>query len=277
MTSRIAIIAGSGRFPFHVAQEAKRQGAVLVAIGIQGWADATLASHVEAYEELPVGQIGRIIKQLKSWDVRQAVMAGKVTKHVLVNGRTAFDLRALSLLGRVKEFSVPVLLGAIGQMLADEGITLLDSSTFLKESLCPLGVLTARAPTAAEQTDMQLGLRVARALAALDVGQTVLVKNAVVVAVEALEGTDAAIQRAQTLAGGGLVMVKTASPNQDRRFDLPIIGMETIAHLAASGGACLSVEAGTTLLLDRDALIASANAAKLCLVGVSPESLSASS
>ena len=277
MTSRIAIIAGSGRFPFHVAQEAKRQGAVLVAIGIQGWVDSTLASHVEAYEELPVGQIGRIIKQLKSWDVHQAVMAGKVTKHVLVNERTAFDLRALSLLGRVKEFTVPVLLGAIGQMLADEGITLLDSSTFLKESLCPLGVLTARAPTAAEQTDIQLGLRVARALAALDVGQTVLVKNAVVVAVEALEGTDAAIQRAQTLAGGGLVMVKTASPNQDRRFYLPIIGMETIAHLATSGGACLAVEAGTTLLLDRDALIASANAAKLCLVGVSPESLSASS
>ena len=275
MGSNIAIIAGSGRFPFHVAQEAKRQGFSLVAIGIAGWVDPALASHVDAYEEVPVGQIGRIIKQLKSWDVRQAIMAGKVTKNVLLNGRTGFDLRALSLLGKVKEFSVPALLGAIGELLAGEGIILLDSSIFLKDSLCPLGVLTVRKPTLAEETDIQLGFRVARALAGLDVGQTVIVKGKVVVAVEALEGTDVAIRRAHALAGQGLVMVKTASANQDRRFDLPVIGVETIATLTTSGGACLAVEAGTTLLLDRDSLIASANAANLCLVGISPEPLSA--
>ena len=152
--------------------------------------------------------------------------------------------------------------------LASEGITLLDSSTFLRANLCPAGVLTRRAPSAAEQNDIPIGFRAARQLASLDIGQTVIVKGRVIIAVEALEGTDAAIRRAHALAGDGLVAVKAASPTQDRRFDLPVIGAETIATLAAAGVSCLAVEADTTLLLDRDALIAAADAARLALVGV---------
>ena len=269
----IAIIAGAGRFPFHVAQQAKRQGAAVVVLGVQGWADGSLAGVVDAYEEVAVGQLGRLIERLKSHRVRQAIMAGKVTKEVLLDRRTAFDAEALSVLRQVSDVSVHAVLGAIGERLAGEGITLLDSSTFLKADLCPAGAVTSRAPTDAERADIQTGARAARALAALDIGQTVIVKRGVVVAVEALEGTDAAIARAHALAGDGLVVVKTAAPDQDRRFDLPVIGTQTVAALREAGATCLAVLAGSTLLLDREALIASADAAKLCIVGVPSDSI----
>lgn len=267
-SSRIGLIAGAGRFPFHVAQEAKRQGVAVDAVGLSGWVDPALASQVDTYEELAVGQLGRLIASLKTRGVREAIMAGQVTKAVLLDQRAELDDEARRLLAQVRELSVPAMLGAIGARLAREGITLLDSSTFLKANLCPAGVLTARQPTSAEQADIEVGLSAARAIAALDIGQTVIVKSRVVVAIEALEGTDAAIRRARALAGEGLVVVKTASPTQDRRFDLPVVGMDTLRTLHASGVSCLAVEAGTTLLLERQALIASANTANLCLIGI---------
>ena len=270
MKSRVAIIAGAGRFPFHVAQEAKRQGLTVVAMGIQGWVDSTLASQVDAYEEIAVGQLGRFVERLKSHRIRQAIMAGKVTKEVLLDQGTAFDDDARRILQHAREFSVPTLLGAIGRRLAREGIVLLDSSTFLKAHLCPRGVLTSRPPTAGEAQDIEVGVQAARALAALDIGQTVVVKRRVVVALEALEGTDAAIRRGAALAGQGVVVVKMASANQDRRWDLPVVGTDTISALREAGGACLAVEAKMTLLLDRPVLMAAANAAGLSLVGVSP-------
>lgn len=270
MNSKIAIIAGAGRFPFHVAHEAKRQGLGVVVMGIQGWVDRSLAAQVEAYEEVAVGQLRDFMDRLKAHAVQQAIMAGKVTKGVLLDHSTRFDAEALALLRDARDLSVTTLLGAIGNRLAREGITLLDSSTFLKEGLAPVGVLTTTSPTAAQDEDIQTGLRAARAIADLDIGQTVIVKDRVVVAVEALEGTDAAIRRAHTLAGPGLVVVKVASADQDRRFDLPVIGVETVTTLKESGVSCLAVEAGTTLLLDREALLASANATNLCLVGVTP-------
>ena len=266
--SRIAIIAGSGQFPFHVAREAKRQGRGVVAVGIQGWAEAALAEQVDAYEEIPIGQLGRLIRYLKSQGTHQAIMAGKVTKDALLQQPGVLDDELRAILQRARDTSVLSLLGAIGQRLASEGITLLDSSTFLRDDLCPPGVQTARPPTAVEQEDIAVGLQAARAVAALDIGQTVVVKARVVVAVEALEGTDAAIRRAHGLAGSGLVVVKTGSPTQDRRFDLPVIGTETVATLREAEVTCLAVEAGTTLLLDRRAVCAAADAAGLCLVGV---------
>ena len=269
MTSRIAVIAGAGRFPLHVAQEAKRQGLGVVAFGIRGWADPSLADRVDAYEELAVGQVGRLIERLKTHRIQQAVMAGKVTKEVLLDARTAFDAEAQRVLQQVQDFSVGAVLGAIAQRLAQEGITLLDSSTFLKTHLCPPAVLTSRAPTPEEHEAIRIGLQAARTIATLDIGQTVVVKGRVVVAVEALEGTDAAIRRAHTLAGTGLVVAKAASPDQDRRFDLPVIGTETVPILTACGVSCVAVEAGTTLLLDRDALLAALNAANIALIGVS--------
>lgn len=269
MPNRVAVIAGAGRFPFLVAQEARRQGLWVIGFGISGWADPALESQVDAYEELNVGQLGTLLERLATHGIRQAVMCGKVTKAVLVDPRSPLDEVALGIIGSLPDFSVGSVLGAIGARLKQSGVDLLDSSTFLRRDLCPEGVLTARSPSAEEQQDIALGLRAARAMAALDIGQTVVVKRKVVVAVEALEGTDAAIRRAHELAGGGLVAVKTASPGHDRRFDLPVIGGDTIATLHHAGVTCLAVEAGSTLLLEREKVIAAADAAGLSIVGVS--------
>ena len=268
MPSHVAIIAGAGRFPFHVAEAARRQGLRVVAMGIQGWADPSLATQVDGYEEVAVGQLGQLIERLKSHGVRQAVMAGKVTKEILLDRRVPFDAEALGVLSQVREPSVGALLGAIGKRLAIEGIILLDSSTFLRSNLCPPGVLTSRAPTSQEQDDIRVGIPAARQLAALDIGQTVVVKDRVVVSAEALEGTDATIRRAHQLAGDHLVVVKMAAPQQDRRFDLPVIGTATLGILQECGVSCLAMEAGMTLLLEREALLRIANAAGLCLIGV---------
>ncbi len=270
MSDVCAIIAGAGNFPLYVAEAAKRQGLRVVAIGLTGWADASLARGVDVYEEVSIGELGRLLERLQAHHVRQAVMAGKVTKAVLFDPRTRFDAEALSIVQRATSVSVNSLLGAIGERLAKQGIRLLDSSTFLKDDLCPAGVLTTRAPTPEEQVDIQVGLEAARQLARLDIGQTVVVKRRVVIAIEALEGTDAAIRRAGALAGNGLVVVKMASPSQDRRFDLPVLGEATIDVAQASGVACLAVEAGSSLLLHREALIAKANEAQMVLVGVQP-------
>ncbi len=268
MPDACAVIAGAGSFPRHVAQEARRQGLTVVGIGLQGWVDRDFAQHVDVYEEIAIGQLKRLIDRLDAHHVRQAVMAGKVTKEILFDSRVRFDPEALGIVTHVKEFSVNALLGALAARLAKAGITLLDSSTFLKPNLCPKGVLTRREPTHEEQEDIRLGMQAARHLAQLDIGQTVVVKHRVVVAVEALEGTDAAIQRAGHLAGRDLVVIKMASPTQDMRFDLPILGPQTIAVAIASGVRCLAVEAAKTLLLERDALIAHADDANLSLVGV---------
>lgn len=268
MTDRIAILAGAGRFPFAVAQEAKRQGIDVVALGIEGWVDSSLNRHVDVYEEIAIGQVSRLIDRLRHHQITQAIMAGKVTKSALLDQAVKFDAAALGIITHLKDFSVNSVLGAIGQRLAKEGITLLDSSTFLKNNICPDRVLTRRQPSPIEQEDVRIGVEAARTMAALDIGQTVVVKRRVVVAVEALEGTDAAIKRAFDLAGEGLVVVKMASPAQDRRFDLPVIGMDTVRLLTQSKAACLAVEAGVTLLLEKEALLEAADAASLCIMGV---------
>jgi DUF1009 family protein len=266
----VAIIAGAGRFPFEVAREGKRQGCRVIVLGIRGWADGGLARQADVYEEIAVGELGRLIERLKAHEVRQVIMAGKVTKDILLRGQQDFDAEARGIVQRAADASVNRLLGEIAALLAREGITLLDSSTFLREALCPTGAVTARGPTSDEAADISVGFRAARQLASLDIGQTVVVKHRVVVAVEALEGTDAAIQRAHALAGSGLVVVKAASPSQDHRFDLPVVGLETVDTLVQHGVCCLAVQAHTTLLLDRNALIERANASNLCLVGVEP-------
>lgn len=267
-TETIGIVAGGGRFPLHVAQAAKRQGVRVVGIGLQGWVDPGLAERVDIYEELPVGQLGRIRERLNAHHVTQATLAGKVTKEALWDPRAAFDGDALRILQHAREGTVPQLVEAIGRYLGSFGITLVDSSHWLRSSLCPEGSLTSRGPTADEWRDVEAGLGAARTLAALDIGQTVVVKRGIVVAVEALEGTDATIQRAHALAGEGLVVVKVASPHQDRRMDLPVVGTQTLSTLRDTGVTCLAVEAHVTVLLDREDVIASANEAGLCLIGV---------
>lgn len=268
MESTIAVIAGSGRFPFHVAKEARRLGLRVVGIGMKGWVDKNFQNSVDAYEEIEVGKLGQLLSLLKQHAITQAIMAGKVTKSVLFHAGMTFDAEALRIVQKTTDASVPSLLGAIGERLSQAGVHLLDSSIFLKDSLCPEGPATPRSPTAAEKDDIAVGIQAARALAHLDIGQTVVVKNRVVVAVEALEGTDSAIRRAYSLAGKGLVVVKMASLKQDRRFDLPVVGTETIAVLQEVSATCLAVEAHATMLLDRATLLTQARTADLCIVGV---------
>jgi DUF1009 family protein len=270
MSTACGLIAGSGTFPFHVAREAGRQGRRVVAMGLTGWVDPSLREHVAVYEEVSIGQLGELVRRLRAHAVTEAVMAGKVTKGVLLDPSVTFDADAVGVIGRVKEFSVNALLGAIAQYLAEHGVRLLDSSTFLREDLCPAGPITKRPPSPEEQADIDVGVRVARALAQVDVGQSVVVRRTVVVAVEALEGTDAMLRRAGQVGGAGGVLVKMASPSQDRRFDLPVLGPQTVAVAREAGVRCLAVEAGSTLLLDRAALIAAADAADLAVVGVEP-------
>jgi len=269
MKQMLAIIAGQGQLPFAVSAAAKNKGLAVLGIGIKGWVDGALSEKVDSYQELSVGQLGDLIKTLKVHQANQVVMAGKVTKEVLLSQQHAFDEEMRRILTQAKDFSVTGVLGAIGQRLAQEGIQLLDSSLLLQDALCPIGQVTARGPSQPQEEDIRLGVSAARSLAALDVGQTVIVCNKVVIAVEALEGTDAAIRRAYELAGSGLVVVKMAAVHQDRRFDLPIVGLQTIKTLRACGIACLAVQANSTLLLDRSSLIAEADAAGIVIVGVS--------
>lgn len=272
MSATCAVIAGAGSFPVHVADEAKRQGFTVVGIGLTGWVDPALPGHVDAYEEVGVGQLGRLVERLKAHHAQRAIMAGKVTKEVLFDSRVKFDADALGILSRAKDFSVNGLLGAIGDLLARQGIQLIDSSTFLQANLCPAGPLTSRAPSPVEQEDIRVGAQAAVQLAKLDVGQTVLVKNRVIVAVEALEGTDAAIARAAQLAGPPLVLVKVAAPSQDMRFDLPILGPGTVAAALAAGVTCIAVEARKTIVLEKEAVILTADHSKLSIVGIDPVS-----
>ncbi len=265
---RLGIIAGAGRFPLHIATQAQQQGCHVSVAALKGWADVSLFDSVDAVQELSIGQFGALIAWFKEQQVDAAIMAGKVTKEVLFAQKDTFDPQLLQALASAKDASVNALLGAVAQSLMQQGIQLLDSSLFLQSALAPAEVITDRAPNTQEQQDIQVGLQAARALATLDVGQTVIVRQGVVVAVEALEGTDAAIRRAHALAKDHLVVVKTASPTQDRRFDLPCIGTDTLKVFHECGVTCLAVEAGSTLLLDKDQILKQAQSQGLSIVGV---------
>lgn len=257
-------------FPLHVAREAKRRGLAVVGFGLRGWVDPALARLVDHYEEIDIGQLGHLLSRLTAHQVRAAVMAGKVTKEVFLDPRIQFDAEAMAIISRITNFSVHHVLGAIGGRLAQHGVELLDSSAFLKDSLCPVGVLSRRGPSDQEREDIRIGMRVAQQLAELDVGQTVVVKRSVIAAVEALDGTDAAIRRGGQVAGPGCVVVKMASPHQDRRFDLPIIGLQTLAVLREAQASCVALEAGSALLLDRQPFLSQADQAGVCVIGLDP-------
>jgi DUF1009 family protein len=193
-------------------------------------------------------------------------MAGQV-KHVKIFSGIVPDLTLLSVLMRLKSKNTDALIAAVADVLRDNGIELVDSTAFLAPLLAPAGVLTTRGPTDDERADLEFGYRMADAIAALDIGQTIAVKAAAVVAVEAMEGTDAVIARAGQLAGAGTRIVKVAKPNQDMRFDVPVVGVSTVEAMAAAGASLLSVDAGKTLMLDGDAIVHAADEAGITIVG----------
>lgn len=267
---RLGLIAGNGRFPFLVLDAARAQGHDVTIIAAKEETFSELndaaARHGTPIHWVSLGQLGKCISLLKEHRVTHAVMAGQV-KHVKIFGGIVPDLTFLKVLKELTSRSTDGLIGAVAKVLAENGIELIDSTSLLTPLLAGAGVLTTRAPSEEEQKDFEFGYPMADAIAGLDIGQTIAVKHRAVVAVEAMEGTDEVIGRAGYLAGPGVRIIKVAKPRQDMRFDVPVIGLATIQAMRVAGAAALSVDAGHTLMFDREALLASANAAGITIVG----------
>jgi UDP-2,3-diacylglucosamine hydrolase len=269
--SRIGLIAGNGRFPFLVLDAARGAGhdVTVVAIKEEAFPDlAELAARPPAadFHWVSLGQLGKCISTLKGAGVSQAVMAGQV-KHTKLFTDIVPDLTLMGVLLKLKAKNTDALISGVADVLRDNGITLVDSTAFLQPLLATEGLLTRRAPTADEQADIAFGHTIADAIAGLDIGQTIAVKSAAVVAIEAMEGTDEVIARAGKLAGAGVCIIKVAKPNQDMRFDVPVVGVSTIQAMQAAGATVLSVDAGKTLMIDGDAIIKAADDAGITIVG----------
>jgi UDP-2,3-diacylglucosamine hydrolase len=271
---KLGLIAGNGRFPFLVLEAARRAGHDVTVVAIKEEAFPDLAAVAARAPAAPLhwislGQLGKCISVLKDAGVTEAVMAGQV-KHTKLFSDIVPDLTLLGLVTRLKARNTDALISAVADVMREHGINLLDSTAFLAPLLAREGVLTRRAPTAEEQADLEFGYRVADEIAGLDIGQTIAVKAAAVVAVEAMEGTDAVIARAGHLAGRGARIVKVAKPKQDMRFDVPVVGVPTIEAMKAAGATLLSVDAGKTLMIDGEAIIKAADEAGIAIVGRRP-------
>ena len=219
---------------------------------------------------ISLGQLGTCIKLLKQAGVTHAVMAGQVKHAKIFSPGIVPDTTLLSVLAKLRWKNTDGLIGAVADVLRDHGIELIDSTAFITPLLARAGVLTRRAPTEEEQKDLEFGYRMADAIAALDIGQTIAVKHQAVVAVEAMEGTDEVIGRAGHLAGPGVRIVKVAKPKQDMRFDVPVVGIATIQAMRVAGATALSVDAGKTLMIDGEAIVRSADEAGITIVGRRP-------
>lgn len=263
----LGIIAGRGVYPRVLADSARHQGVRrLFAVAFRKETDPVIERYVDQVVWLPLGQLEGLLEAFKSSGVRQAVMAGQITPTHLF--RVRMDRRMVALLARLKQRNAETIFGAVGDELKTVGVELMPASLFMEKTMPEPGVLTARKPTAEEQADIDLGLRVAKVVSGLDIGQTVVIKGGTILAVEAFEGTDEAIARAGRLGGPGAVVVKVAKPGQDMRFDIPVVGEHTLKSLRKIKAAVLAVEAGRTILLDRDAVVAGADRQGLCLVAV---------
>ena len=286
---KLGLIAGNGRFPFLLLDAARAHGLTVVVAAIKEETDAAMNDRAKADTNVHVhwmslGELSRLIETFQAEGVTRAVMAGQV-KHKQIFSSIRPDWRLAKLLLNLRTRSTDMLLGAVAKVLGDEGIELVSSTQFLEPLLAKAGVLTRRAPDEEERKDIAYGLTVARAIAGYDLGQTVVVAAQACVAVEAMEGTDATIERAGALfrtldaedaerehrADGttlrrALTVVKVAKPNQDMRFDVPVVGVPTIRAMQQAGATCLALEAGRTLMFDPAAILAAADAAAIAIV-----------
>ncbi|MFZ4985748.1 MAG: LpxI family protein [Blastocatellia bacterium] len=272
---RCGLIAGNGRFPFLVLEGARAAGVEMVVAAIREEADPAIVPLAATIEWVSVGHLGKLISFFKREGIDKVIMAGQV-KHVQIFRLSALpDLRMARMLARLKRRNTDALIGAVADELESEGIRLIDSTTYLQPLLARTGVLTRRAPDRNEMADIQYGREVAHELARLDLGQTIVVKNQAVVALEAMEGTDATIRRAAELVRGRpLTVIKVAKPDQDMRFDVPVIGLQTIETFVSCNVTAISLTADKTLIFDREETLAAANRHRIAVIaGPSLESL----
>jgi len=273
---RLGLIAGSGQFPLLVAEGAKRAGCHLTIVGLSGLADAALAGQADIFRWAGLARLGRWIRILKRNGATAVILAGAVRKTSMYGRwrllRNLPDWTSFRLwFFRLRDKRNDTVLAAVADEFARHGIIMQDCVTYSSEHLAPEGVLTRGQPSASQLADAEFGWRMAKELGRLDIGQSVAVKETEVVAVEAIEGTDRMIERAgQLCPRGGWTMVKVAKPNQDMRFDVPTVGPETIANLACHGARMLVIEAGKTVILEREKMLADADRAGIVILSRSP-------
>jgi len=264
---RIGLIAGNGRFPIIFADNARKLGYHVSAVAHEGETEPELASHVDRIHWIKIGQLSKLIKAFKEDKVHQAVMLGGIKKtHVFTTVRP--DFRTLAMATRLALWKDDDILREFAKELEQEGIAICESTFGLEGILVEEGTLTARAPSEKEWEDIRYGWEVAHDIGRLDIGQCVVIKDRVVVAVEAVEGTDGAIKRGGDLAKNGAVVVKRSKPQQDMRFDLPAVGPRTIEVMASVKASVLAIEAGRTILLDREIMLEKAKSARIAIVGI---------
>ncbi len=267
---KFGLIAGNGKFPFLVVEGARKAGASLAVVAIREETDQRIEEVAEKVLWVGIGQLGKMISFFKKEGVTKAIMAGQV-KHVQIFSGALPDLRMIKMLWNLPQRNTDALIGGVADEMRREGIELIDSTYFIQDQLAQEGVLTRRKPDSIEQGNIEYGLRIAGEIARLDLGQTIVVRAKACVAVEAMEGTDAVIRRAGELAKGKLTVVKVAKPNQDMRFDVPVVGVPTVRTMIEAGATCLCLTPNKTLLFDKEEMLKLANENKICVVAVRDE------
>jgi len=266
-TETIGLIAGGGQFPLLVAEAARKRGFSVLAVAHLGETDPSLSEKVDEVIWIRLGQLGRLIKALKKKKVKKSLMAGTITKRRMFEDIRP-DLKGLAIISKLALFHDDGILRAVADELAREGIEIVSSTQYLPELVAPQGCLTKRKPNKSEKEDIDFGFQVAKELGRLDIGQCVVVRKKTILAVEAIEGTDAAIRRGGDLAREGAVVVKVSKPHQDLRFDVPAVGLGTVKAMAEVKAAALAVESGKTLLFDKDEMITYADELRIAIVSV---------
>jgi DUF1009 family protein len=263
---QFGLIAGNGQFPFLTIEGARRAGVRLAIVAIKEETDPKIDECGFPVKWVGIGQLGKMISFFKEQQVEKALMCGQV-KHVQIFSGALPDMRMVKMLWNLPRRNTDSLIGGVADEMAKEGIELIDSTYFVRDNLAGAGILAKRKPNEQEIENIEYGLALASEIARLDLGQTIVVRGKACVAIEAMEGTDATIRRAGELAKGKLTVVKVAKPDQDMRFDVPVVGLPTIQTMIDAGATCLSVTASKTLIFHRAEMLALANKHKIAIVG----------
>ncbi len=266
--NKIGLIAGEGKFPLLFAQAAKAKGVFVTGFAFLKLTDKKLKKYVDEIFWLNVGELNKLLELFKQNRIEKAIMAGKIPKVILFNSYLKKDKETDFLLSKVADKKDNSLLIAIADRLKEKGVELLDSTTFLSHLLAISGTFTQREPSASEWEDIYFGRELAKRIGDLDIGQSVVIKDKAILAIESIEGTDAAIRRGGKLGGAGIVVVKMSRPGQDMRFDIPVVGLETIRSLVKIRGRVLAIESGKTLIIDREEAIRLADRKGIAVVAI---------